>query len=253
MVLHGYTEGNGPDLVILHGLFGSGENWRSIARLLADDFRVTTLDLRNHGNSPRAAETSYPAMAADVLHTLDAMDIRRTHIMGHSMGGKTAMQFALTAPDRVDHLVVVDIAPRAYPSYHVRILEGLCALDLSTLRSRKEALERLSDAVPEARVRRFLVKNLEHDESGSYRWRINLPAIRAGYPRIAEGLDLFDLYESPALFIRGDRSPYVRDTDLETVRAFFPEAQFETLPGGHWIHADATERFVQTVRRFLLS
>ncbi len=251
MVLHGYTEGNGPDLVILHGLFGSGENWRSIARLLSDDFRVTALDLRNHGDSPRAAETSYPAMAADVLHTLDERQIMRTHLMGHSMGGKTAMQFALTVPDRVDHLVVVDIAPRAYPSSHMRILEGLCALDLPTLRSRKEALEHLSEAVPEARVRRFLVKNLERTDEGAYRWRINLPAIRAGYPRIAEGLDLSDLYEGPALFIRGDRSPYVRDTDLETVRAFFPEAQFETLPGGHWIHADSTDLFVKAVRRFL--
>jgi esterase len=252
LILHASEIGEAPNppLVILHGLFGSGENWRSIARLLADQFHVIVLDLRNHGQSGHAAEMSYEQLATDVAQTLEAMEISSASVLGHSMGGKTAMHLALHHPALVQRLIVVDIAPRAYRPGHLHIIEGMSNLDLQQVRSRKEALQQLEKNIPDRRILLFLIKNLVQENAG-HRWKVNLNGIRDNYALIIGGIESFDPYEGPVLFIRGSESDYVSDTDLETARAYFPDADFVTLEGGHWIHVDDPEGFVEAVRTFV--
>ncbi|HEY5719706.1 MAG TPA: alpha/beta fold hydrolase, partial [Gammaproteobacteria bacterium] len=176
-------EGSGAPLLVLHGLFGSSSNWARLARGLAAEFRVICADLRNHGRSPHAAGMSYPQMAADVVALLDRLRLDRVALLGHSMGGKVAMQVALNQPERVSRLLVADIAPRAYRGNQAIVLEALEALHLDSLASRREADERLAAQVPETGVRAFLLTNLTQ-EQGRFGWRINLPEIIDGIEAI---------------------------------------------------------------------
>ncbi len=254
MILHSYLTGNPshPPLIILHGLFGSGDNWRTVGKMLADAFYVVAFDLRNHGRSGHATEMRYEHLAGDVAQSMDDLDIDNASVIGHSMGGKTAMHLALLRPDLVDRLIVVDIAPRAHPPEHLQILKALCSLDVTAVGSRNEALRELKPDIPDERVRRFLIKNLVPANDHGYKWIFNLPAIRQNYPAIIGGIDSFDLFEKPALFIRGKESTYFSEADFETARAYFYDADMVTLRGGHWVHADDTDNFVREVKRFLV-
>lgn len=250
--------GEGQPVIILHGLFGSAENWQTIARLLAGNYHVVAVDLRNHGESPHAPEMSYAAMAADVIETVDEIGFESVHLVGHSMGGKVAMTAALIHPDRVRSLCVVDIAPKVYPPHHREILDAMQALEDADVRSRGEADEVLAAGIPEAAVRAFLLKSVRADDAGHYRWTLNRRAIAESYDEIAgwppcEGTPPGDgTYPGPTLFMRGALSDYVAEADVEAARTWFPAARLVTVEGaGHWVHAEQRSAFVQRLVRFL--
>lgn len=252
MPLHAEAYGSGPPLVILHGLFGSGENWRTLARRFAERYHVHTVDLPGHGASPPLRPLTYPAMAEAVRAFLDEAGLASVYLMGHSMGGKVAMELALSDPARVGRLVVVDIAPRRYPPSHTGLLAAMRGLDLGAVASRNDAGRALAGAIPDPVVRQFLLKNLVREADAAYRWQLDLDGIHAGYDALSGSLESLDLYDGPTRFIRGARSDYVRDADLETIRAYFPQADIVTIPdAGHWVHADAPDAFAEVVEEFL--
>jgi esterase len=253
MQLYFEVQGKGEPLVVLHGLFGSGENWVSIGRALADAFRVYLVDLRNHGRSPHIANMSYPEMAEDLFEFAEEQKLSRFSLLGHSMGGKTAMQFALQHSERVRRLVVVDIAPRQYAPRHLEILTALTSLELNSFQTRTEIEEALAPRIPELAVRRFLLKNLKRDPGGKFRWQMNLAALSKDYARLNQDLNLAETFEQPALFLLGGQSDYVGDADWPLIHRFFPRAEIQSIPeAGHWVHAEAQTHFIRIVREFLL-
>jgi esterase len=245
---------SGKPLLILHGLFGNLKNWNWHARELARDFRVYALDLRNHGESPHSAAMDYRVMAEDVLEFIDNRELSEVSILGHSMGGKVAMQLALNYPHRVSRLLVVDIAPTAYGEErgdHEEVFEGLLSIDLSSLQSRTEAETLLTPRVTEPAVRQFLVSNLVRDEHGRYEWRFNLPALYENYGRLREGVSGSQVFDRPVLFIKGAMSNYLIDEDRSTIERLFPAARLKTVMGaGHWLHAEKPQVFYKLARDF---
>lgn len=186
MQLHYEEIGHGPPLMILHGLFGSLENWHTISRRLAEHLRVIAVDQRNHGRSPHSPEMNYPLMARDLLELMSRLHLGSTSVLGHSMGGKTAMQFALLHPAQVDKLVVVDISPRSYPPRHDYIFEALLGLKLSAFHTRQEMEAALAPAIPDIATRRFLLKNLGRGPTGEFYWKMNLHELCTNYNRLTE-------------------------------------------------------------------
>jgi esterase len=252
MQLHFKEFGAGRPLVILHGLFGSSDNWGGIAPELAGQFHIFALDLRNHGQSPHSDEMTYPVMARDVVEFLDGQGLQSAAVLGHSMGGKVAMQLALDFPERVERLIVADIASRVYAPEYEPYFQGMLALDLKKFKSRQQMEEVLAPAVPDLVIRRFLLKNLGYDSEGSYFWKINLPGIHKNYPHICEAISSGKLYSKPALFLSGGKSNYVSEADKPLISKLFPNARFQIIPQArHWIHADAPEEFVGMVSQFL--
>jgi pimeloyl-ACP methyl ester carboxylesterase len=252
MPLHFKQLGQGEPLVLLHGLFGSGDNWFGVAPKLAEKFHVFAPDLRNHGHSPHHAEMDYPLMAADVEKFFAAQKIESAHVIGHSMGGKVAMQFALDFPERVKKLVVVDMAPRAYTRKHDKIFAALLAVDLNAFQTRQKIEDALAPEIPSLNLRRFLLKNLGCDEHGKFIWKMNLRGVAENYSRLGEVLSLQNQFDKPALFIRGGESDYVNPADEVEIRRLFPLAQIQTIASAnHWVHADAPEDFVRLVLDFL--
>jgi pimeloyl-ACP methyl ester carboxylesterase len=252
MQLHYHSYGQGAPLVILHGLFGSLDNWHSASRRLAPHFQVFALDQRNHGRSPHSFEMSYPAMAEDVREFLSAQGIQRAHILGHSMGGKTAMQFAANFPEQVDRLVIEDIAPRLYPPRHEQVLAGLRSLDLACHRTRLEMEETLAPWVPDRSMRQFLLKNVAHDPAGGFKWKIGLQELQAAYPSLGQPPQFGAPFTGPTLFVRGEDSDYLLAEDEDLIRQFFPTARLQTIPrAGHLPHVENPDVFVSTVVEFL--
>jgi pimeloyl-ACP methyl ester carboxylesterase len=244
--------GDGHPLIILHGLFGSLENWRTLSKTFGQSFRVFALDQRNHGRSPHSDVFNYRVMAEDLREFLQQQRLSSTHLLGHSMGGKTAMQFALTYPEKVDKLIVVDIAPKAYPPGHDDIFAALFSLKLKDFHSRQEAATALAQKIPELSLRQFLLKNLEREVSGGFRWRINLEAIHKNYTEMLKGPEENEQFQHPTLFISGENSGYVHPQDLPMIKAIFPQAQLVTiLRTGHWLHAEAPQEFARLVLNFL--
>jgi len=244
--------GSGPPLIILHGLFGCKENWRSLARQLALQFQVFTLDQRNHGESPHADEFSYQAMADDLLAFLNSQKLDRVHLLGHSMGGKTAMQFAACYPDRLHSLIVEDMAPGAYTSRHDELFAAFDGLPLNRLQRRSEAAHLLLSDVPDPAVRQFLLKNLQRRAEGGFAWRFNLAVLRDTYPGLIAALQITNPIAVPTLFIRGDRSDYLPPQLPFSISTLFPQACLETIAeAGHWVHADQPAAFLRTVVAFL--
>lgn len=245
----------GEPLLILHGLFGSLSNWGWHSKQLAEHFAVYGVDLRNHGDSPHADAMDYPSMAADVKALLDHLGIERCAIIGHSMGGKVAMQLALDEPDRVARLIVVDIAPVTYTSKadgHLRVMAGMRALDLSLLGSRNEAEEFLEDYIEDEATRKFVLTNIVRDPSGSYRWRLNLDAIEKHYDELRLKPVASQAYQGPTLFVRGDESNYVRKKHEAEILELFPNAGVKSIMEcGHWLHADKPQVFQKIALNFL--
>jgi pimeloyl-ACP methyl ester carboxylesterase len=252
VILHATEMGQGEPVALLHGLFGRSQNLGTLARRLAGTFRVISLDLRNHGASPHGPGMSYRAMAEDVLETLADRDALPAALLGHSMGGKTAMMTALTAPGSVRRLVVADIAPVAYRHSNLAVTRSLQNLPLPPGLGRADADRALSDAVPDPAVRRFLLQNLITGSAPA--WRIGLDHIAAGMADI-EGFPPMDdssVYPGPALFVRGAASGYVTDEALPVITALFPAARLETIAdAGHWLHADQPGAFGTCVEDFL--
>lgn len=247
-------QGQGPPVVILHGLFGSAQNWASVARQLAARHRVIAADLRNHGASPHAAAMDYPAMAADVAALIEARAGGRAAVIGHSMGGKVAMWLALTRPALVERLAVVDVAPVSYRPTLQAYAAAMRAVPLQAGMRRAEADAALAGAIPDPAERAFLLQNLRFNADGPPAWRLNLDAIDAavpvisGFPDLPTGLR----YEGPALVVSGERSGYVRAEHQPTILRLFPRAAFVVVPGaGHWVHAEAPQPFLRAVEPFL--
>ena len=252
MILHAATRGgnDGPALVLLHGLFGRAANFGAVmSRLAASGRRVLALDLRNHGLSPHAPTTDYPTMAADVAETLAALGARPCRLVGHSMGGKTAMALALTDPGAVERLLVADIAPIPYPPHFRDYAAAMRAMELPPGLTRTAADLALAPAVPDPRIRAFLLQNLRvGPEPG---WTIGLDAIARNLPAIEGWPDLTGSYDGPALFLHGQKSDYVTDAAWPAIHALFPQAQSATLPTGHWVHAEDPDGFVASVDAFM--
>ncbi|HSY18622.1 MAG TPA: alpha/beta fold hydrolase [Candidatus Acidoferrales bacterium] len=244
--------GQGEPLVLLHGLFGSADNWFGVAPKLAEKFHVFILDLRNHGQSPHDEQMDYPLMAADVEKFFAAHHLEQASVIGHSMGGKVAMQFALDYPQRVKKLVVVDMAPRPYKRAHDYIFEALLALDLERFQTRGEMEEALAPKIPSLNLRRFLLKNLGRDNAGKFFWKMNLRGVSENYARLGEVLGGKTAFTGPTLFIRGGKSDYITDADEVEIRERFPAVKIETIAkANHWVHAEAPEEFVRLVLDFL--
>ncbi|MGE3774265.1 MAG: alpha/beta fold hydrolase [Gammaproteobacteria bacterium] len=238
--------GDGPPLLILHGLFGWARNWQSVARALADRYRVLAVDARNHGRSPHTTAMDYRLMAADVAALIDRLTPGAVTLLGHSMGGKTAMTLALLEPARVTRLIVVDIAPLATPDQHTAIIDAMRALPLAEIRRRQQAEEALAAAVPDRDVRLFLLQNfLPGAETGA--WRFNLDGLRAAMPALIDALPVpaDSRYEGPVHVIRGARSDRVTAATLAAMRPAFPHVCLHTVAnGGHWPHAEAPAEFL---------
>jgi esterase len=242
-----------PVLLVLHGLYGQQGNWTSHARALADDFTVYALDARNHGQSSHADSMALAEMAQDVSDTMDALGLQQAHLLGHSMGGKIAMLLALTQPQRVQSLLVVDIAPVAYPHGDVQVLQGLMALDLAALLSRSAADEQLAAYVHTPAVRDFLLTNLVKDSDGSFHWRFNLPVLASSFGEIIGWRELSATYKGPVLFIKGANSDYILPEHQAVTLKLFPRARLKTVQGaGHWVHSEKVETFRKLARDFLL-
>ena len=246
------ARGEGPGLVLVHGLYGSGSNFRRHAARLADHYRVLSPDLRNHGRSPHDPDMSYPAMAADLADLLEREELARAALVGHSMGGKAAMALALTRPERVSALVVVDIAPVRYDHDQAGILEAMRGVDLGRIASRNDADRQLAATIEEPAIRQFLLTNLERAD-GQWRWRLPLDLLAAALPEILGFPDeLGEPYPGPTLFLHGERSDYVLAEHRTAILQRFPNARMEAVPGaGHWVHAEAPERFEEALRGFL--
>lgn len=247
------TEAGLPPLAILHGLFGSGRNWASIAQRLAARRPVIAFDLRNHGAAAWAGGMEYGEMAEDLLAVLDERGYRRAAVLGHSMGGKAAMMAALRDPDMVERLVVVDIAPVAYPPHHLALVRAMRALDLAGIKRRAEADRLLAPAIPDAAERGFLLQNLVF-EDGQLRWRLNLEAIERAIPKLGGFPAAPDnaVYRGPTLFVAGARSDYLLPEHEPAIRYLFPNAQIARIEdAGHWVHAEQPAAFLEIVEPFL--
>jgi pimeloyl-ACP methyl ester carboxylesterase len=252
MQLHFKASGQGRAVILLHGLFGSADNWHHIALRLAENFHVFAVDQRNHGQSPHSDEMNYPLMAADVEKFFSAREIESAFVIGHSMGGKTAMQFALQFPSRVEKLVVADMAPRAYAPAHDKIIAALLALDLSKFQAREQIETALEPEISDLVLRRFLLKNLGRNAVGGFFWKINLRGLAENYLQLGEPVFAPMPFAKPTLFIRGGKSNYINAEDEPLMRELFPQSEIKTIAeAGHWLHADQPEEFLRLVLSFL--
>ncbi len=251
MKLHYQDSGEGHPLIIIHGLFGSADNWRSMAKYFSRFYRVISVDLRNHGRSPHSDTQDFASMAADIEQLCGDLGLHKVHVLGHSLGGKVAMQFAAEQPAWVEKLVVVDISPRRYFSEHTPLMDAMLALDLKKLDSRSAVDAALADKVTDKSVRQFLLMNLQSGDEGLY-WRINLPALKANYQQLMAPVCEHMTVSANSLFVYGALSEYVTDEDRALIRQQFPQAQFQAIEkAGHWVHAERPQQFKQIVEDFL--
>ncbi|TKB45627.1 alpha/beta fold hydrolase [Thalassotalea mangrovi] len=243
--------GSGATVLLIHGLFGALENLNALAKSLQKEFDVIQVDVRNHGDSFHNSSMSYNDLANDIFYLLDHLNIKKCHFFGHSMGGKIAMQCALTDPDRCLSLIVADIAPVQYPPHHNEILAGLNAVKPEQLTQRRDADEILSRYVSTPGVRQFLLKNLVKTDSG-YRWRASIDNISKSYDQISMPVRQDRKYQGPVLFIKGENSDYITSEHRPTIAKLFPTARARVITGtGHWLHAEKPQEFNRIVSQFI--
>ncbi len=253
MELNFKSFGSGPALIILHGLFGSLDNWQGLAKLYAEHFSVFIVDQRNHGKSPHSEEPhSYANMADDLKEFMEQQGMYTANLIGHSMGGKTVMQFAVDNEHMVEKMVVADMGISANDFRHTEIIDALWAFPFDEIKERKMADEWLAVRIPDFGVRQFLLKNLDRRADGGFEWKFNLKVLHRDYTNILEGIVSPHPIDVPTLFIRGGKSDYVLDADFPSIRKIFPHAEFDTVLGvGHWLHAEAPDAFFEKTMRFL--
>ena len=252
MKLNFRTLGEGEPLIIMHGVFGSSDNWQTLGKVFAEKFKVYLVDLRNHGNSPHSDEFDYDVMVKDVVELMDDEGLTKAHILGHSMGGKVAMHLATQHPDKVDKLIVVDIAPKYYPPHHQQIFEGFHSVDLENLENRKDADEQMAKVISNFGVRQFILKNLDRKKDGSFGWKLNVGAIERAVENVGEGLEGDVTFEGTTLFIAGSKSDYITDEDHDLIREHFPKALIASVKdAGHWVHAEKPNELGEMVMEFL--
>ena len=268
MLLNYRKYGQGHPLLILHGLYGSSDNWITIAKGLATHFEVYLLDQRNHGNSPHSPIHTYGSMREDLHEFMDHYHLEKAVILGHSMGGKTAMIFAAQYPERVTNLIVVDIAPKNYSELqqhtltsidHSKIVDLMLHFNFAGLASRSQIDDLLSKQLPDIKIRQFLLKNLKRLPDRSFTWKLNIRAIAKHLKEIMDGIerDTFSqkqhITEFPVLFIRGENSGYITEEDHKVIRSIFPYAEITTIPrSGHWVHAQQPSLLIKTIEYFTL-
>jgi esterase len=251
MRLNFQLQGDGHPLIILHGFLGSSDNWRTMSKRLADHYKIYCVDLRNHGHSPHSNVMNYQVMAEDLREFIEEHSLETVFVLGHSMGGKVAFQFAGEYPDKLDKLIAVDIAPKAYPPTQRSLLAALRGLDLPALKIFADVDTALSLSIPDAAMRQFIMKNLARNDDG-FHWRIDLDALTHNYDELIKAVLVPRPFDKPACFIRGGGSNFLEDSDLTTIKAYFPQAQFKTIAAaGHWVHVDAPEEFHKIVVEFL--
>jgi pimeloyl-ACP methyl ester carboxylesterase len=246
--------GEGQPVIILHGIFGISDNWVTIGRKLAEKFEVFIPDQRNHGQSPHSSTFNYFALMDDLYEFIEDRQIVNPILIGHSMGGKVAMNFALENPSRVDQLIIVDISLREYPARqeHMDILHAMMAVDFDQVSSREEVEEIVSRTVRSERIRMFIMKNLNRIGKKRLAWRMNVSSIYENIENVFVAVESPYVFEKPALFIRGGASPYVRDDDYAAIREKFPAATFSTIEGAsHWVHADKPDELCAVFSAFL--
>lgn len=253
MILHSNIIGRGKPMLILHGFLGMGDNWKTLGKQFsALGFQVHLIDQRNHGRSFHSKNFNYDVMANDLEVYCEFHELKAIILLGHSMGGKTAMMFAAQQPNLVSKLIVADIAPKFYPIHHDDILNGLSELNFDTLNTRKEADQILSAYVPDIGTRQFLLKNLYWVTPGRLGMRINLEVLKTHVAEVGEALPEQLSFEKATLFLRGDKSEYISTEDESSIRTQFPLSKIETISNaGHWLHAENPREFYSVVERFI--
>jgi pimeloyl-ACP methyl ester carboxylesterase len=247
-----YGLSSSPALIILHGLFGSSDNWNLFGKIFGEHFYTFVLDARNHGRSPHSDVFNYHAMSEDVVEFVHQKNLSSVSLLGHSMGGKTAALVSLHYPKLIDKLIVVDIALRSYQAHHDQVFNALTSLDLSMFEYRKDIDKALSKKIQEVPLRQFLMKNLIRDDSNRFHWKMNLEVIEQNYAQINEELPLDHQFDKPTLFIRGENSDYIQMEDSPIIYKLFPKAKLATIKNaGHWIQVDAPKEFADTALDFL--
>lgn len=242
--------GSGPVIVILHGLFGSSDNWQTLGKQIAETHSVYLVDQRNHGRSPHSEAFNYDLLAKDLKETLDEEGLDKVTLVGHSMGGKTAMRFAQLFPSQIEKLVVVDMGVKRYKPHHQMILNALHAVNLGSLASRNDAEEAMKPFISDFGVRQFLLKNLYRKEKNTFAWRINFPVLEERMNEILAPLPP-GRSECETLFVRGTKSDYIVPEDFMEIQEFFPFAKFSELPVGHWVHAEDPDGFLKILMDFV--
>lgn len=238
-------------IVILHGLFGMLDNWHNMAKKLSNHYNVVLVDQRNHGKSPHSAEMSYELMAGDLAQLLDHLNLEKVILLGHSMGGKTAMKFADLHPGYLEKLVVVDIGPKAYKPGHTKYFEAFNAIDFSAYDSRKDIDKAFQQFESNLAIRQFLLKNMERDEDG-YKTKFNLKAIEQFYPELIGSIEFQWIINVPTLFLYGSRSNYVVEDDFAAIESVFTDVDFVAIEdAGHWVHAEKPNAFYEALIRFI--
>lgn len=253
MQLHSKIIGDGIPLVILHGFLGMGDNWKTLGNQFAEKgYQVHLVDQRNHGRSFHSNSFNYELLSEDLLTYCEQHQLEQIILLGHSMGGKTAMQFATSYAERVSKLLIADIGPKAYPQHHQDILKGLSSLDFELIKSRGAADKALSEYIPEIGIRQFLLKNLYWVEKGQLGLRMNLEALKENVEEIGKALDREARYKGPTLFLSGANSGYIAQEDSLHIEHHFNNARIVTISrAGHWLHAENPKEFFEVVLQFL--
>lgn len=246
--------GQGADIILLHGLLGMSDNLGALARTLAEHYRVIVPDAVNHGQSAHVSPVSYDSMADDVLQLMQSLNIEKAAVLGHSMGGKTAMQLAINHPEKIPCLIVADIAPVAYPArYHLALFAAMQSVLTQTISSRQQADTILAEhGITELPLRQFLLKNLKRDDNGQWFWQCGLDNIIANYPAVCDAPVLRKPYQNPVLFIKGGASDYVQDQHKPVIEKYFPQSHLAVIDNAsHWLHAEYPQAFAALVQDFL--
>jgi pimeloyl-ACP methyl ester carboxylesterase len=245
------TGEKGSWLVILHGLFGSSDNWQSLGKIFSEAYKVLLVDQRNHGRSPWDVTHTYDAMADDLKELLDEEGIPVVSLLGHSMGGKTAIRFAQKYPECLNKLIVADIGIKRYPPHHQKVIEAIHSVDLSSVASRKDAEEKVQAIAADRSISGFILKNLYRTEEGNYAWRMNIQALEKNMDNILCELPN-EIVQRPTLFLRGDHSAYIDNDDIPGIAELFPNSNIKTISdAGHWLHVDQPSVFSREVISFL--
>lgn len=253
-ILHSRIIGTGKPMLILHGYFGMGDNWKTHANKLAEDgFEVHLIDQRNHGRSFHSSAFNYELMVSDLKNYIKHYQLEKVNLLGHSMGGKTAMLFAVENSDLVDKLIIADISPREYPPHHNAILKALNSIDFSVHNSRKLVDEQLAVYIPEVGVRGFLAKSLYWKEKEQLAFRFNVKSLTTNNNEVGIALPSFTKFTGNVLFLRGENSEYIMEDDIPLIKAHFPNFQLKTIANaGHWLHAENPKDFYDKLFSFLL-
>lgn len=254
-ILHSKILGQGQPLIILHGFLGMSDNWKTLGTQYSENgFQVHLIDQRNHGKSFHSDEFNYDVLSDDVINYMNHHNIESAYVMGHSMGGKTAMQLATSHPDRVKKLIVADIAPKYYPPHHDFIFNGLSHLDFNQISDRREADDELAKHIKDKGIRQFLLKNLYWVEKDKLGFRFNFDVLKNRMEEIGENIFPNAIFDGPTLFLRGDRSEYIQPNDFAEIKRHFPNAEIETIDkAGHWLHAENPKQFYEKSFKFLNS